>query len=179
MGNTDSVPSHFDRPGPLMEEASRNITMGFYEAAVVKYRKAYELFKESSEMASAARALRLAAETGLNSDLELAAKGFEEVGLLYLKTDITVCAADANFANAIYCMLASGKTSSSKDKVDEFKKVSSTFCSSIEGIACNSILQAFQTGNRNITRDRVEGFKDVHVVPLWRQKLLDKVLERL
>ena len=173
MGNTDSAPSQNDRPGPLMEEANRNITMGFHEAAVAKYRRAYDLYKEGGEMASAARALRLAAEAGL------AAKGFEEVARLYAKTDLTVCAMDANLANSIYCLLAAGRTATSKEKLEEFKKLSSTFDSSIEGIACNSILQAFQTGNRNMTRDRVDGFKDVHTVPLWRQKLLDKVLERL
>jgi hypothetical protein len=179
MGNTESVSTQMDRPGPLMEEANRNITMGFHEAAVTKYRRAYDLYKESGETASAARALRLAAETGLASDLELAAKGFEEVGCLYAKTDITVCAVDAHLANSIYCLLAAGRTSSSKVKVEEFKKLSSTFDSSIEGIACNSILQSFQTGNRNMTRDRIDGFKDVHNVPIWRSKLLDKVIERL
>ena len=179
MGNGESVPAHLDRPGPLMEEAQRNISMGFNEAAVTKYRRAYELYKESGEMASSARALRFAAEAGLLSDMELASKGFEEVAKLYLKTDITASAADANFANSIYCLLASGKMASAKDKLEDFKKASVGFVSSAEGIACNSIFQVFQTGNRNMTRDRIEGFKDVYVVPIWRQKLLDKVLDRL
>lgn len=178
MGNADSLPSN-DRPGPLMEEAARNLTMGLNEAAVNKYRKAYELYKESGELASSARALRLAAETGLNVDLELAAKAFEEVGQLYLKTDITCFIADANFANSLYCLLSAGKTSTSKDKLEEFKKISNTFSSSLEGIACQSILAVFQTGNKNLTRDRIEGFKDVGVMPLWREKLLSRVLDRL
>jgi len=179
MGNTDSLPSTLDRPGPLMEEAARNITMGFNDAAVTKYRKAYDLYKESGELASAARALRLAAELGLNTDLELAAKGFEEVATLYSKTDITVFAVDANLANAIYCLLAAGRTSSSKEKLDTFKTTSGTWASSVEGVACTCILTSFQTGNRNATRDRIEGFKDVHNLAGWRVKLLDKVLERL
>jgi hypothetical protein len=179
MGNTDSVPSTLDRPGPLMEEATRNISMGFNDAAVAKYRKAYDLYKESGEMASAARALRMAAELGLTTDLELAAKGFEEVATLYSKTDITVVAVDANLANAIYCLLAAGRTSTSKEKLEAFKTMSNTWASSVEGIACTSILTSFQTGNRNATRDRIEGFKDVHSVAGWRVKLLDKVLERL
>ena len=179
MGNTDSLPSTLDRPGPLMEEAARNITMGFNDAAVAKYRKAYDLYKESGEMASAARALRMAAELGLTTDLELAAKGFEEVAALYSKTDITVVAVDANLANAIYCLLAAGRTSSSKEKLEAFKTTSSTWTSSLEGIACTSIFTSFQTGNRNSTRDRIEGFKDVHSVTGWRAKLFDKVLERL
>jgi len=178
MGNTDSLLIN-DRPGPLMEEALRNMTMGLTEAAVAKYKKAYELFKESGEIASAARALRLAAEAGLSVDLELAAKAFEEVGHLYLKTDITCVAADANFANSIYCLLSAGKTTSSKEKLDEFKSCSERFSTSLEGIACSSIITVFQSGNRNMTRDRIEGFKDVVVVPLWREKLLQRVLNRL
>lgn len=178
MGNTDSLPSS-DRPGPLMEEALRNMTMGLNEAAVTKYRKAYELYRESGEIACSARALRLAAEAGLQVDLELAAKAFEEVGRLYLKTDITVSAADANFANSIYCLLSAGKTTSSKEKLDEFVGCSERFAASLEGIACASILTVFQSGNRNMTRDRIEGFKDVVAIPLWREKLLQRVVDRL
>ena len=91
MGNTESVSINNDRPGPLMEEAARNLSMGFSEPASAKYKKAYELYKESGEINSSARALRNAAEIGLNVDLELAAKAFEEVGVLYNKSDITVC----------------------------------------------------------------------------------------
>ena len=112
-------------------------------------------------------------------DLELAAKAFEEVGRLYLKTDITVSAADANFANSIYCLLSAGKTTSSKEKLDEFVGCSERFAASLEGIACASILTVFQSGNRNMTRDRIEGFKDVVAIPLWREKLLQRVVDRL
>ena len=179
MGNGESIPAHLDRPGPLMEEASRNIAMGFHDAAVVKYRRAYELYKEIGDTASSARALRLAAETGLNTDCELAAKAFEEVARLYLKNPITAIASDANFANSIYCLLASGRVASSKEKIEEYTTLDSNFVTSYEGIACATILQTFQTGNRNATRDCIEGFKDVKTIPAWRQKLLDRVLERL
>jgi len=179
MGNGESIPAHLDRPGPLMEEAARNIAMGFHDAAVVKYRRAYELFKEIGDLSSSARALRLAAETGLNTDCELAAKAFEEVAKLYLTNPITTIAADANFANSIYCLLASGRVATSKEKLEEYKTMLASFVTSHEGVACSCILQSFQTGNRNATRDSIEGFKDVKTVPAWRQKLLDRVLERL
>lgn len=179
MGNGESIPAHLDRPGPLMEEASRNINMGFHDAAVVKYRRAYELFKESGDNASSARALRLAAETGLQTDCELAAKAFEEVARLYLKNPITAVAAPANFANSIYCLLASGRTTTSKEKLEEFKTLDPSFVNRFDGIACHAILAAFQTGNRNSTRDCIEGFKDVKSPPVWRQKLLDRLLDRL
>jgi len=179
MGNGESIPAHLDRPGPLMEEASRNIAMGFNDAAVVKYRRAYELYKEIGDNASSARALRLAAETGFQTDSELAAKAFEEVGRLYLKSQITSISSPSNFANSIYCLLVSGRTTSAKEKLEEFRGLDEAFANSYEGIACICIINAFQTGNRNATRDCIEGFKDVKSPLPWRVKLLDRVLERL
>lgn len=179
MGNTESVSINNDRPGPLMEEAARNLSMGFSEPAIAKYRKAYELYKESGEVNCSARALRNAAEIGLNVDLELAAKAFEEVGFLYNKSDITVCGSYSNFSNAIYCLLACGRTATATEKLEEFGKACVKYGDSDEGIACKSILESFKNGNRNITKDKVEGFKDVFNVAAWRVKLLEKVVERL
>ena len=179
MGNTDSIPAHLDRPGPLMEEAARNISMGFIDAAVVKYRRAYELFKEIGDNASSARALRLAAETGLDTDCELAAKAFEEVARIYLKNPITSISSAPNFANSIYCLIASGRTTSAKEKIEEFRGLDDSFANSYEGLACKCILNSFQTGNRNSTRDCIEGFKDVKSPLPWRVKLLDRIMERL
>jgi hypothetical protein len=164
-----------------MEEAARNKSMNFHEAAMTKYKRAYELYNEQGSFACAARALRLAAEAGLETaepDFELAAKAFEEVGNLYMKSDLTKVAADGNFANAVYCMLVLGRGASAKSKYDEFKQVSS-LADSNEWIAVKCILESYQNGNKNATRDRIEGFKDVSNAPVWRQKLLDRVVDRL
>jgi hypothetical protein len=181
MGNTESGSLQLSRPGPLMEEAARNKSMNFHEAAMTKYKRAYELYNEQGSFACAARALRLAAEAGLETaepDFELAAKAFEEVGNLYMKSDLTKVAADGNFANAVYCMLVLGRGASAKSKYDEFKQVSS-LADSNEWIAVKCILESYQNGNKNATRDRIEGFKDVSNAPVWRQKLLDRVVDRL
>jgi hypothetical protein len=181
MGNTESSSLQLTRPGPLMEEALRNNTMGFHEAAMAKYKRAYELYKEAGSYACAAKALRLAAETGLETpepDFELASKAFEQVGALYMKSDITKVAAISNYANAVYCFLVVGKGSTAKTKYDEYKQLCG-LDDSLEWVGVKSILESFQNGNKNSTQDRVEGFKDVSNAPLWRQKLLDRVVERL
>jgi len=166
-----------------MEEAKRNITMGFHDAACVKYKRAYELFKESGATASAARALRLAAETGLqnvaNPDFELAAKAFEEVGKLNLDNVVTATLAPSAFANAIFCLLASGRAATAREQFTEFKKLCVALEGDINGLAVEIIMDAYTNGNRNQTRNRVEGFKDACVMPQWREMLLDKVVERL
>jgi len=182
MGNSESVVPGSDRPGPLIEEAKRNIAMGFHEAACVKYKRAYELLKEAGSTAAAARALRSAAETGLlmaAPDYELAAKAFEEVGRLNIEHVVTGRNASAAFANVVFCLLASGRGTTAREKYEEFKKVHSSFDTDIDGLAANAIIEAYASGNRNQTRDRVEGFKDVVVVATWRETLLDKVIERL
>ena len=179
MGNTESVSINNDRPGPLMEEAARNLSMGFSEPAIAKYRKAYELYKESGEVNCSARALRNAAEIGLNVNLELASKAFEEVATLYNGCDVTKQGAWANYSNCVYCLLACGRTSTAKEKLDGFFAADSNYEASAEGSACKSIVDSFKAGNRNSTKDKIEGFKDVFVVPVWRQKLLDKVVERI
>lgn len=179
MGNTDSVSVNNDRPGPLMEEAARNLSMGFSEPAIAKYRKAYELYKESGEHNCSARALRNAAEIGLSVDLELAAKAFEEVAIIYIGCDVTKPGAFANYSNCVYCLLACGRVASAKEKLDGFFIASGSYEKSDEGIACKSILESFQQGNRNATKNKVEGFKDVFAVLGWRQRLLDKVVDRV
>jgi len=181
MGNTESSSLQLSKPGPLMEEAARNKEMNFHEAAMTKYKRAYELYKESGSYACAARALRYATESGLEMaepDFELASKAFEEVACLYMKSDLTKVAADANYANAVYCMLVLGRGSTAKSKYDEYKQVSS-LADSHEWIAVKCILESFQSGNKNLTRDNVEGFKDVGNAPLWRKKLLDRIVERI
>jgi len=181
MGNTESSSLQLARPGPLMEEATRNRSMNFNEAAMAKYKRAYELYKEQGANSCAARALRLAAEAGLEipePDFELASKAFEEVANLYMKSDLTKVGADSNYANAVYCMLILGRGSTAKSKYDEYKQLSGLVDSN-EWIALKCILESFQNGNKNLTRDNIEGFKDVSNAPLWRQKLLDKVVERL
>lgn len=179
MGNTESVSIHNDRPGSLMDEAARNLSMGFSEPAIAKYRKAYELYKENGEISCSARALRNAAEIGLNVDLELASKAFEEVANLYSSCDVTVAGSYANFSNSIYCLLACGRTATAKEKMEAFVKTCAKYENSDEGVACKSILESFKGGNRSSTKDKIEGFKDVFNLPTWRQKLLDRVLDRL
>lgn len=179
MGNTESVSVNNDRPGPLMEEAARNLSMGFSEPAIAKYRKAYELYKESGEVNCSARALRNAAEIGLNVDLELASKAFEEVATIYNSCDVTKPGALPNYSNCVYCLLACGRTSTAKEKLDGFFSANVMYEKSDEGAACKSIVESFKSGNRNATKDKIEGFKDVFVVPAWRQKLLDRVVERI
>lgn len=182
MGNTESVNVGGDRPGPLIEEAKRNLNMGFPEAAVAKFRRAYELYKESGAMASAASNLRQAMEAGLTAkdpNFELAAKGFEEVGQLYLQCEITSGSAGAPFANSIYCLLASGKTSTAKDKFTEFSKLDSDFTTDVEGVAARVVLESFSNGNKNMTRDRFEALKEVVDVEPWRKVIFDAVHARL
>jgi hypothetical protein len=184
MGNTESVSAGGDRPGPLMEEAKRNITMGFYTPACVKYRRAYELFKEAGATASAARALRLAAETGLQNieqpDYELAAKAFEEVGKLNLDNVVTATLAPSAFANVIFCLLACGRAATAREQFEEFKKLCVPLAADINGLAVETIMEAYVNGNRNQTRNRAEGFKDAcSNMPAWRETLLDKLVERL
>jgi tetratricopeptide (TPR) repeat protein len=179
MGNTESVSVHNDRPGSLMDEAARNLSMGFSEPAIAKYRKAYELYKENGEISCSARALRNAAEIGLNVDLELASKAFEEVANLYTSCDVTISGSYANYSNSIYCLLACGRAATAKEKIEYFAKACTKYENSDEGIACKSILESFRGGNRCATKDKIEGFKDVFNLPAWRQKLLQKVLDRL
>jgi len=183
MGNTESTPNGGDRPGPLMDEAARNITMGFHDAACVKYRRAYELFKEAGATASAAKALRLAAETGLQNvkspDYELAAKAFEEVAKLNMENVVTATLAPSAFSNAIFCLLAGGRTTTAREQFEEFKKLCAPLATDINGLAVETIIEAFSNGNRNQTRNRVDGFKDASSMPVWRETLLDRVVERI
>uniref|UniRef100_A0A6C0KV05 Uncharacterized protein n=1 Tax=viral metagenome TaxID=1070528 RepID=A0A6C0KV05_9ZZZZ len=181
MGAAESVITG-DRPGSLVEEAKRNLSMGFHEAAVGKFRRAYELTKENGALAAAASCLRAAAEAGVLlpvPDYDLVAKGFEEAGHLMLKNDITAFGAASSFANSLFCLLAAGRASTSIDKFEEFKKADARFFDSIDGVGARVIIEAFRNGNRNQTRDRVEGFKDVASVPGWRASLLDKIVDRL
>ena len=181
MGNAESVVVG-DRPGPLVEEAKRNLSMGFHEAAVGKFRRAYELCKESGAFSAAAVCLRQAAEAGLMlpvPDYELAAKGFEEAGLLMLKNDVTAFGAATCFTNSVFCLLAAGRATTAADKLEEFKKLDKRFDGSLDGTGCRVLVETFRGGNRNKTRDCVEGFKEVAVVPAWRSGLLDKVVDRL
>jgi hypothetical protein len=156
--------------------------MGFHEAAIGRFRRAYELHKEAGSGCAAAACLRRAAETGLlmsEPNFELAAKGFEEVGRLMITNEITAFGADSNFANSIYCLLASGMGSTAKQKLEEFVKLDSHFATSVEGVGARVLLETFSGGNRNQTRDRVEGLREVCVMPSWRSALLDKVVDRL
>jgi Soluble NSF attachment protein, SNAP len=181
MGAAESVIAG-DRPGLLVEEAKRNLSMGFHEAAVGKFRRAYELSKENGALAAAASCLRAAAEAGVLlpvPDYDLVAKGFEEAGHLMLKNEITAFGAASSFANSLFCLLAAGRASTSIDKFEEFKKADARFFDSIDGVGARVIIEAFRNGNRNQTRDRVEGFKEVATVPVWRASLLDKIVDRL
>lgn len=183
MGNVESAPSTNDRPIPLALEAKSLLERGFYEAAIAKYRRSYDLYKESGAMSSAGRSLRLAAEAGLQMttgvDYELAATAFEEVATLYLTNEITAFGAGTAFANSIFCLLAAGRIATAKGKMTDFVAKDSRFETSINGIAAKSILEAYANGNRSQALDRIDAFKDMEVVPAWRSVLLDKILERL
>jgi tetratricopeptide (TPR) repeat protein len=183
MGNSDSTPLGLDKPEPLMEEAQRNIVMGFHDAAVVKYRRAYELLKESGALAGAARALRLAAEAGLLGaapDFDLAAKAFEEVGLLYLKNELTAFSAAAALANAVFCLLAAGRAATASEKFDEFKKLDGRLESGCDGVATKVILEAFTLGNKNQVKDLGLSYREVVASwPPWREAVFKRIIERL
>ena len=182
MGNAESVGIGGDRPENLIEEAKRNLSMGFPEAAALKFRRAYELHRENGLLASAASCLRQALEaslTGKEFNYELTAKGFEEVGLLYLKSEITVGAAASNFANSVYCLIAAGRVTTAKEKFSDFCKLDKEFAEDEEGVAARVILESFSNGNKNLTRDNFEGLKEVVEVSAWRQVLFTGVLTRL
>lgn len=183
MGNSESMPLGLDKPEPLMEEAQRNIAMGFHDAAVVKYRRAYELLKEAGALAGAARALRLAAESGLLAaapDFDLAAKAFEEVGLLYLKNELTAFSAGAALANAVFCLLAAGRATTAREKFDEFKRASGSLETSCDGVAAKVILEAFVLGNKNQVKDLELSYREATVAwPAWRSAIFKRIIERL
>ena len=130
MGNTESGPATNDRPIPLALEGASLLERGFYEAAVGKFKRSYELYKESGAHSSAGRSLRLAAEAGLQMaapDYELAATAFEEVATLYLTNEITAfAAAGVAFSNALLCLLAAGRIATAKGKLVEFSGKLST-----------------------------------------------------
>jgi len=183
MGNAESTNLGADRPGPLMEEAARNITMGFHEPAIVKYRRAYELHKESGANWAAARALRLAAETGLlmpKPDYELGAKAFEEVAELCADNELGVWIARPAYMYSILCLLAAGRIKTAKGKLEEFGKKDAAFMTGVDGITAKVVLETFDAGNKNHLRDRIEGIKDIWgaVVP-WKTNLLEAVVERI
>lgn len=183
MGNTDSTPIGLDKPEPLMEEAQRNISMGFHDAAVGKYRRAYDLLKESGLGAGAARALRLAAETGLLSsgpDYDLAARAFEEVGVLSLKNELTAFSAASAFANAVFCMLAGGRATTAREKFEEFKTLDARFETHYEGVAVKVLLEVFALGNKNQMRDLCLSYREATAAgTAWREALFKRILERL
>jgi len=184
MGNVESSPSDNDRPIPLALEAKSLLERGFYEASIAKYRRSYDLYKESGAMSSAGRSLRLAAEAGLQMtdkapDYELAATAFEEVGTLYLTNEITSFVAKTAFANSIFCLLAAGRIATAKGKLTEFISKDKTFELSLEGVAAKTILEAYQNGNRSQALDRVDAFRDAETMPAWRSALLDKIIGRL
>jgi len=182
MGNSESSPLNGIKPEQLVLEAQTLSERGFYEGAVIKFKRAHDLYKEVDSFSSAGRALRLSAEAGLQTaepDYELAAKAFEEVGLLYLTNSITTFSVKSAFARAIFCLLASGRVSSAKAKYAEFIVKDSTFESSLEGVASQAILDACVNGHRNQATDRIEAFKEVQPAPLWLSVLLNKIVERL
>lgn len=183
MGNTESGPATNDRPIPLALEGASLLERGFYEAAVGKFKRSYELYKESGACSSAGRSLRLAAEAGLQMaapDYELAATAFEEVGVLYLTNEITAfSAASVAFSNTLLCLLAAGRIATAKGKLADFAAKLGTFESSIDGLAAKTIMEAYQNGNRSQCLDRVLAFKDCLVMPGWRSLLLDKIVDRL
>jgi tetratricopeptide (TPR) repeat protein len=163
-----------------MEEAQRNVSMGFPDAAVVKYRRAYELLKESGAVAGAARALRLAAETGLlgaTPDFDLAAKAFEEVGVLFLKNELTAYSAAGAFANAIFCLLAAGRATTAREKLDEFKRQDPRLEGHYDGVAAKVILEVFVLGNRNQVKDLYLCYHEGGQA--WRSAIFKRIMERL
>ena len=182
MGNTESVASNTDRPLPLVLEAKSLLDRGFHEAAVAKYRRSYDLYKESGAPASAGRSLRMAVEAGIlmeKPDYELAATAFEEVATLYLTNEITALTAHVALANSIFCLLAAGFLATAKGKYAEFVKKDVKFENSADGIAARVIMEAYQNGNRNQALDRIDSFKDLQNMPLWKATLLDKIVARL
>jgi tetratricopeptide (TPR) repeat protein len=182
MGNSESSLVNGIKPEQLVLEGAALSERGFYGGAVVKFKKAHDLYKEVDSLSSAGRALRLAAESGLQMsqpDYELAAKAFEEVGILYLTNKISAFSVKMAFANSIFCLLAAGRVSSAKGKYDEFITKDSLFESSLEGVASQSILEACVNGHRNQASDRIEAFKEVRSVPMWLSMLLTKIVERL
>jgi tetratricopeptide (TPR) repeat protein len=182
MGNTESSPLNSDKPGPLALEARGLLERGFHEAAMAKYKRSYDLYKEVGTLSSAGRSLRLAAEAGLQMtapDYELAAAAFEEVGTLYLTNKITAFSVKSAYANSIFCLLAAGRVATAKGKYDEFVSKDSQFESSLDGVASQAILEAYQNGNRNQVLDRIEAFKDMEPMQPWRSVLLNKIVERL
>jgi len=183
MGNSESLPLGLDKPEPLMEEAQRNIAMGFHDAAVVKYRRAYELLKEAGALAGAAQALRLAAETGLlaaTPDYDLAAKAFEEVGQLYLKNELTAFSAAVAFANAVFCLLAAGRAATARERFEDFKKLDGRLETGCDGVAVKVILEAFVLGNKNQVKDLGLSYREVVTTwPAWRSAIFKRIIERL
>lgn len=182
MGNTDSVPINNDRPALLVLDAKLNVERGFHAAAITKYKRSYDLYKEAGLMASAGKSLSLAAETGLqmvNPDYELAATAFEEVGTLYLLSEITAIVAKYSFANAIFCLLAAGRIATAKGKYTDFVAKDTRFAASLEGVASKAIIDAYQNGNKSQALDRVDSYKDIKTIPVWRSSLLDAIVNRL
>lgn len=182
MGNSESSPINGIKPEQLALEGLALSERGFYEGAIAKFKRAHDLYKEVDSLSSAGRALRLAAEAGLQMsqpDYELAAKAFEEVGLLYLSNKITAFSVKVAFVNSIFCLLAAGRVSSAKTKYAEFISKDSTFESSLEGVASQAILEACVNGHRVQATDRVEAFKEVRSLPTWLIILLNKIVERL
>jgi tetratricopeptide (TPR) repeat protein len=183
MGNADSSPLGLDKPEPLMEEAQRNLSMGFYEPAVLKYRRAYDLLKEAESKASAARCLRLAAEAGLHApapDFELAAKAFEEVGRLNLENELTAFSATGAFANAVFALMAAGRGTTAREKFDEFKGLDLRLEGQLDGVAAKMILATYVAGNKNQTKDLYLSFREAAPVwPVWREAIFKRILERL
>jgi len=177
------MPLGLDKPEPLMEEAQRNIAMGFHDAAVLKYRRAYELLKESGALAGAARALRLAAEAGLLApapDFDLAAKAFEEVGQLYLKNELTAFSAGVALANGVFCLIASGRAATAREKFEEFKRLDTRLETGSNGVAVKVILEAFVLGNKNQVKDLGLSYREVvSSWPAWREAIFKRIIERL
>jgi len=185
MGNAESVASGGgnDRPGPLVEEGRRLAGMGFHEGAVAKFRRAYELYKESGSTCAAAAALAAAAETGLMMPVpnyELAATGFEEAGRLLVANEITAFVAPTCFANSLFCLLAAGRGKTAMAKLEEFVGLDAAFVNVLEGVATRKIVTCFTGGGKAETRDCVEGFKYANSgMSAWRTGLLDAIVARL
>lgn len=183
MGNTDSSPMNDDRPLPLALEAKSLAERGFFEAAAKKYRRSYDLYKESGAMASAGRSLRLAVETGLQMtviDYEVAAGAFEEVGSLYLTNMITAVKAKEAHANSIFALLAAGRIATAKGKYADFVKKDERFANSGEGLTAKMIMEAYQNGSKSQVTDCFDAFKDVDgAMPTWKESMIAKIIERL
>ena len=185
MGNAESIQSggSGDRPGPLVEEGRRLVGMGLHEAAASKFKRAYDLYKESGSTCAAGAALAAAAEAGLmmsTPNYELAATGFEEAGRLLAGNEITAFVAPACFTNSLFCLLATGRGKTAYSKLEEFEQIDIAFVTILEGTAARKIVTCFTGGGKAETRDCVEGFKYAESgMPAWRTALLDAIVARL